>query len=633
MQKISPIRRIITLVVILFLFLNLLVLVSLAQPAIQKNAGAYLKLWLVSPQTPLPFTTPFSAARELSPTPLPTPTYSTAWQDGLGKQGTVILSMRDGIYYHLFAYHPLYLPLTRLTSNNWDDTYPAISPDGKKIAFASRSNGYWDIVILNIETDQITRFTDTPEYDGAPTWSPDGQWIAYESYLDNNLEILIKPVNHPEQAPIRLTNSPGFDSSPNWSPLGRDIAFISDRSGEPEIWIAHLDQTDNRYIQVSNNPNGNDVSPEWSPDGIRLAWISENDEQNIIMLKNIQNPAEPIKTLGPGNIFAWSPLGDMLLVTIPSPNQTNLGSYLTTSGEIFYPPKTLPGNLKGLDWKTGSFPLWIDHKIKAIPSLQTPAAPLWTPAKSLNQQPPGGRSAVVPVDNLNAPYPYLHDTVDEAYTALRIELHKQIGWNFLDSLESAFQPLTEPPPPQMQVNWLLTGRAFAFNRSPLDANWMAITRENISGQIYWRIFLRTRYQDGSQGQPINQAPWNFSARFAGEPESYEKGGTTGPVPAGYWVDFTDLAGAYGWSRLPALPTWRAYFEAARFNQFFMDGGLSWEQAMQNIYPPEALMTQTYVPSRTVTLTPTNKNYTPSTPTLTPTITLTPTLHPTWTPVP
>jgi TolB protein len=633
MQKFSPIKRIITLVVAFFLFVNLLVLVSLAQPAIQKNAGTYLKVWLGNPQTPQPLTTPFSAAQVLSSTPLPTPTYSTAWQDGLGKQGTVILSMRDGVNDHLFAYHPLYLPLTRLTSNNWDDITPSISPDGKNIAYASHRNGYWDIYILNIETNQTTQFTDTPDYDGAPTWSPDGQWIAYESYLDNNLEILIKSVNNPGQAPIRLTNSPGIDSSPNWSPLGRDIAFISDRSGEPEIWIAHLDQTDNRFVQVSNNPDGNDISPRWSPDGTRLAWVSGNEEQNEIVVKNFQNSAQSLKVLGAGNMFTWSPLGDMLLTTISAANQTNLGSYLAANGQIFYPPITLPGNLKGLDWKTGSFPLWIDNKIKKDPSLQKPAVPLWAPANSLSQQPPAGRSAVVAIANLTAPYPYLHDNVDEGYNALRIDLHKQIGWNFLDSLESAFQPLTEPPPPQMEVNWLLTGRAFAFNRTPYDANWMVVTRENISGQIYWHVFLRTRYQDGSQGQPMNQAPWNFSARFTGDPEAYEKGGTQGIVPAGYWVDFTDLAISYGWKRLPALPTWRAFFEASRFNQFYMDGGLTWEQAMENIYPPEALMTQTYVPSRTVTITPTFKNFTPSTPTLTATITLTPTLHPTWTPLP
>ena len=618
---------------ILFLVINLMVLIYLAEPAIQTNTGDFLKPWFANPQTPLPLTTPFSAALALSPTPLPTPTFSTAWQDGLGKQGTIILSMRDGVHFHLFAYHPLYLPLTRLTNNNWDDVSPSISPDGKKIAYASRRNGYWDIYILNIETNQVLQFTDTPDYDGAPTWSPDGQWIAYESYLDNNLDILIKSVADSKTAPIRLTNSPGMDSSPNWSPLGRDIAFISDRTGEPEVWLAHLDQTDNRFVQVSNNPDGNDVFPRWSPDGNQLAWISENDEQNEIVIKNIQKTSQPLKHLGAGDLFTWSPLGDMLLTTIPDPNQTNLGSYLSSSGGIFYPPIKLPGSVKGMDWKIGFSPLWIERQIKSNPTLQTPAPPLWTAVGSTNLKAPNGRSSVVAVANLSAPYPYLHDTVDEAFNTLRAELHQQIGWNFLDALESAFQPITEPPPPQMQVNWLLTGRAFAFNRTPYDAGWIAVVRENIGGQIYWRVYLRTRYQDGSQGEPIHQAPWNFSARFNGEPQAYENGGMQGTIPAGYWLDFTDLAAAYRWKRMAALPTWRAFFEASHFNQFYINGDLTWEQAMENIYPPEALITQTYVPSRTVTITPIPKDFTPSTPTPTSTITLTPTLHPTWTQMP
>ena len=467
MQKPNGIKRIVSYLTILFLMVNLMVLIYIAQPALQKNIGGYLKPWLSSGQTPQPLSIPLSAIPSVSPTLMPTPTYSTAWQDGLGKQGTVVLSMRDGIHFHLFAYHPLYLPLTRLTQGDWDDISPSISPDGKKIAYASHQNGYWDIYILNFETNQTSRLTDTPEYDSSPSWSPDGQWITYESYLDSNLEILIRSVNNSSQPPIRLTNSSGLDCSPNWSPQGRDITFVSDRSGEPEIWLARLDQSDNRFVQVSNNPNGSDYHPHWSPDGNRLAWVMENEEQDEIVVKDFQDPGRPLKHLGAGDSFAWSPSGDMLLTLIPAPNQTRLGSYLVNTGEIFYPPIKIPGSLKGMDWKLGEFPLWIEKLVKQDHAVQTPAAPLWAPANSLNPPPPGGRSGVVSISNLSAPYPYLHDSVDEAYNALRTETHKEINWNFLDTLASAFQPLTEPPPPNMDINWLLTGRAFAVNPTPL----------------------------------------------------------------------------------------------------------------------------------------------------------------------
>ncbi len=53
-------------------------------------------------------------------------------RDGAGEQtkGYWILSLREGVDTHLFAFHPQYLPLTRLTTGSWDDLTPTISPDG-----------------------------------------------------------------------------------------------------------------------------------------------------------------------------------------------------------------------------------------------------------------------------------------------------------------------------------------------------------------------------------------------------------------------------------------------------------------------------------------------------------------------
>ncbi len=61
-------------------------------------------------------------------------------------------------------------------------------------------------------------------------------------------------------------------------------------------------------------------------------------------------------------------------------------------------------------------------------------------------------------------------------------------------------------------------------------------------------------------------------------------------PSGYWVDFTDLAARYNWERLPAQLNWRTFINAARFNQFVLTSGLTWHQAMAEIFPAEALIT-------------------------------------------
>ena len=177
-----------------------------------------------------------------------------------------------------------------------------------------------------------------------------------------------------------------------------------------------------------------------------------------------------------------------------------------------------------------------------------------------------------------------------------------------------------------------TGRAFQFNTAPVNAGWVIIIREDYGPQTYWRIFLRTRFQDGSQGRPLDALPWNFNTRHSGDPLAYERGGSLeSSAPAGYWLDFTALANTFGWERQEALPSWRMAYSAIRYNEFVMRAGLDWLNAMLQIYPHEALDTPTPVPSPTftptITLTPTRT----TTPTRTPYYTRTP--RPTNTPWP
>ena len=161
---------------------------------------------------------------------------------------------------------------------------------------------------------------------------------------------------------------------------------------------------------------------------------------------------------------------------------------------------------------------------------------------------------------------------------------------------------------------------------------MVTLREDIAGQTYWRVYLRARYQDGSQVIPLTEPAWDLNARNSGSPEAYDQGGEYSLVPEGYWVDFTELALRYGWERLPALVNWRTYYQASQFNLFVARDGTDWRTAMSQLYPPEALATPTPLITQTATETPTRTPwyYKWITPTLTPSLTSTPTRRPTLT---
>ncbi|MBN1665921.1 MAG: PD40 domain-containing protein [Anaerolineales bacterium] len=571
-----------------------------------------------------PTITPSATASSTLPVYTPDP---RAWE-----QGVVILSLQSGRDAHLFIYQPLaedaggQLPLTRLTAGPWQDLAPALSADQRRIAFSSNRSGFWDLHVLDLANGQISNLTQTPAYDGAPSFSPDGVWVAYESYVDESLEILLLQLAGDEE-PVRLTNHLGADSSPAWSPAGRQIAFVSTRAGRNQIWLADLNQSgEQRFTRLSQEDEQSAAHPVWSPDGRYLAWAAITRQGlHRILIWDSQAPRTPAVDVGSGDWPAFSPDGRLIMTSWLTPQDSYLTAYdLSRPDLAVLAPLRMPGLIGGLLWS----PVAPSGDLARL-DLPTPT-PLWTPGLSQPTRAAGERYNLVELETVQAPYPQLHDLVDESFQALRQAVGQAAGWDLLSNLENAYVPLTTVLSPGMLTDWLYTGRAFAVSTVPADAGWMVVVREDFGLETYWRVFLRTRFQDGSQGRPLTYLPWDFDARYLGEPRPYEQGGNwSETVPAGYWIDLTQLAATYGWERLPALSNWRAAYAAARFNEFVKRDGLGWQQAMLELYPQAALVTAT--PISTPTWTPTATPFGYRTPTPSPTITLTPSPTPTPTP--
>lgn len=544
-----------------------------------------------------------------------------------------IIAMAENSYTHLFAYQPGSFPFFRLTSGEWDDIDPAISPDGKKVAFASNRDLYWELYVMDLESGQTNRITYSPEYDGSPSWSPDGLWLVYESYTPgstgSDFEIFIRPIDG-QQEPIRLTNDPSADHSPAWSPEGRKIAYVSDRSGTDDIWLADLDKVEERLENLSRNQHSAETHPSWSPDGNRLLWTSSTEDglQNI-MTWDLTQPQERPRSVNTGSWAVWSPDAQGILAAISTPNRTYLCGYNIGFPSLTLPILSLTGPVSGLSWGkkgfSGDFPA-----IFTPASMQTPTA-AWDGSLVPGIGQLAERAALVPLEKVEPAGAMLQERVAGSFISLRDRVSREVGWDFLASLDQTYMPLTAILGPGMNEDWAFTGRSFRFNPAPVKAGWVMVVREDFGPQTYWRIYLRARFQDGTQGIPLKTPPWDLFARLSGDAKAYEQGGIETPVPLGYWVDFTKLALGYGWERMPAQSTWRLAFSAARFDQFINTEGLDWLSAMQQVYPREALNTATPIPTSTIkpsatltftpTLTPSRTPWLSRTPT--PTHTLTP----------
>ncbi len=145
------------------------------------------------------------------------------------------------------------------------------TPDGSKIFYSSSATGSAQIYRANVDGSDFNKITDRRGNPTEPKVNPKNPDSLL--FVDGAPNEQIYKMNSEGAGIERITNGEGEASNPSWSPDGQNIAFAWTRgyqAGAFNIFVMNIGSPQ-KYTQLTHD-EGKNENPVWAPDGIHIVF-------------------------------------------------------------------------------------------------------------------------------------------------------------------------------------------------------------------------------------------------------------------------------------------------------------------------------------------------------------------------
>lgn len=183
-----------------------------------------------------------------------------------------------------------------LTNNPAYDGYPAVSPDGAKLAFVSNRSGQFALYLMTLgESTGIVPLENTSKGDNfSPVWSPDSETIFFVSDRSLNQnenrrrQFDLFSLNLPKKNIHQWTDTTSTEISPMVAPNNEYVVFVKTDLNRSATELFRLDITGKQQMGLQTLDTEGEF-PAFFSAGI-LAYIkSTHDGSSVVTRDHITN--------------------------------------------------------------------------------------------------------------------------------------------------------------------------------------------------------------------------------------------------------------------------------------------------------------------------------------------------------
>ncbi len=173
--------------------------------------------------------------------------------------------------------------LRRLTFDPLVDSNPAWTPNGQRVAFASRREGNQNLFWKAADgTGTVERLTESENSQNPYVFSPDGKrLVIWESVPQTGSDLGVRSMDGDGSLePLLVTDFSEWNA--DVSPDGRWLAFESDASGQNEVYVQPFPNVDEGRWQISTD-GGN--RPVWARNGGELFYLNPGGQLMAVSVR------------------------------------------------------------------------------------------------------------------------------------------------------------------------------------------------------------------------------------------------------------------------------------------------------------------------------------------------------------